>query len=49
MKLATDLAKKQGIMPVLTKRNSGKVLSLDTIKIVTEFYLCEENRKDLPR
>lgn len=48
VKLARDLAKKQGIMPDLTKRNSGKVLSLDTIKIVTEFYLCEENSRICP-
>lgn len=48
VKLARDLVKKQGILPELAKRNSGKVLSLDTIREVTEFYLCEENSRICP-
>lgn len=45
VKLARDLKKKHGIMPDLAKRNSGKVLSVDTLDKVQEFYLCEENSR----
>lgn len=48
VKLTRDLTKKQGVMPDLAKRKSGKTLSLDTIRKVTEFYLCEENSRICP-
>lgn len=48
VKLARDLKKKHGIMPDLAKRNSGKILSEDTIGKVHEFYLCEENSRICP-